>query len=628
MNALLAIAGREFRERWTLPLAAFCFGFVLLVPILRHGERALPVAAVAAVPAAWVVAVLMGGSVIARDLADGRLGFFFARPVPWWSIAGGKLLAAFALTIATAVAGALPAALFGWDTAAFAAGLLQVVTSGGLAINLAVLPVLIGLGHAASVVYRSRSRWAALDFALLALALAGGIALVRSLERGGVWPQAALPGERYVLGALLLLAALTLAPALVQLARGRSDMRRGHRALSLTLWSGLLLPLAVVGGYAAWQASLGVEAFPSRHVTGASSDGRYVALVATRPAEGGVAGFLLETGSGRALRLGARRSSPAFAGDARIAAWLEAPFFDWGGGDELSYAGLSGGVPKVETLELETRLPRESVRQLSLDAAAERVAVVQSHTLSVHELPSGRTLSRTAAADGEWIAAAFLRDGRLRAFRRIRTVAGSPGRPTLPGFIELVELAGGVPTAGARLDAVGHAVLCSPPAAERVLLLEPLAPRSYSLHEAATGRRLGVFAGDDGYTVAHAVLLDDGGAALVESDHVRNRLRLALDGQPHRLVELPPGLATLGGVLKHNLLSIAIRRQLPFEPGRFGPELVETLLVAIDTGEVVRREPRLAPAGGVATLFITSEGDLVRLDPATGERQVLLKAGP
>lgn len=105
MRALLAIAARELRERWTLVAASFAGGFVLLAIALREGERALPIAVIAAVPSAWAVALLMGGSVIARDLGEGRLGFFYARPVPWWAIGGGKLLAALLLAPAAALAG-------------------------------------------------------------------------------------------------------------------------------------------------------------------------------------------------------------------------------------------------------------------------------------------------------------------------------------------------------------------------------------------------------------------------------------------------------------------------------------------------------------------------------------------
>jgi hypothetical protein len=636
MSALLAIAGRELRERWGLPLAAFCWGLVLLVPILRYDEKALSLAPVAAVPAAWVVALLMGGSVIARDLADGRLAFFFARPVPWWAIAGGKLLAALALTLATAVAGAVPTLLAGWDKAAFAAWLRDGLTGGGLAINLVLLLVLIGLGHAASVVYRSRSPWAALDFALFALAIAGGAALVRALARWGLWWGEPLPRERFVLGVLLVLATLALAPALVQVALGRSDIRRGHRAVSITLWSGVLLLLAVVGGFVAWAVSLGPEAFPSRYVTGASNDGRFVVLDAAREAQGpgSRARFLLDTRSGRALRLSALRSSPSFSPDGHGAVWLVEPFFSPGWLEEVELARLSGVTPEIEPVELESALPHARLRALALDAKAERVAILQSHTLSVHELPSGRTLSRSTAADGEWVTAAFLPDGRLRAFRRIRAVGGAPGRPTIPGFVEIVELAGGVPSSGIRLDAVGHAALWSAPDHERVLLLEPLAPRAYSLHEAASGRRLRVFTGEDGLAVHDAHLLEDGGVALIESDYERNRLRLALDGQPDRLVELPGGQASIGGALPGGLLSVGVGPALPRVVNRPPADAAQVLLIASQTGEIVRREPGLAlatPSFGHASpatssLFLASGGELVRLDAATGERRVLLKA--
>ena len=260
------------------------------------------------------------------------------------------------------------------------------------------------------------------------------------------------------------------------------------------------------------------------------------------------------------------------------------------------------------------------------------MAIVQSETLSVHELPSGRPLSSTSAADGGWIAAAFLEDGQLRAFRRVRAALGAPGQGVMPGRIEIVSLKGGVPESATRLDAVGHAVLSSPADAELVLLLEPLAPNRYSLHDPRTGRRLRTFSGEGGFQVASARLLDDGAVALVETLAPMRRLRLAREGQPDRVAELPQGAAFVSAG-PPGLLAIA-----RFEIAR-GPQAGETLFFSTDTAEPRGREPGLLPAFGyapwlsprgtaAAQLFVSDTGELVRLDPSTRERRVLLPSSP
>lgn len=648
MRAFLAVMARELRDRWTLALAVFCFGWVPFVLALVHGARALEIAAVLAVPIAWSVALLMGGSVIVRDLADGRLGFFFARPVPWWAIAGGKLLAALLLTIATAFAGALPAMLTEGDFAAYARALARGAASGGLAFHLVLVVGLIAFGHAAGVVYRSRSTWAALDVALFAASVLLAIYLYRAFARIGA--AFAMPADLWRLALQLLLVALVpLAAAAMQVAIGRSDFRRGHRALSLTLWSGAFVWFAVLGGLLARELLATPADFARRHLARATGDGRFLAVIGDQPVpEAGVASFLLDTASGRSLRTPVL-GPLAFAPDGRHAAWAEeAPLWRRHLRDlDLALADLSGPAPVVETLELDPPLPAAPVRDLALDAGAGRVAVVQALTLSVHELPSGRSISRTAGADGEWVTAAFLGDGRVRALRRVRPVVGGPGRATLPGFLELVELAGGVPSSRAPLDAVGHAVLASGIAGERILLHEPIASpigsagvaaRTVSLHEAASGQRLRAFQGEDGWTVTDAALLEDG-VAVVERRAQSSRLRLAMDGGADRLVELPAGFVMLGGELPGARIVLGLWPSARV-PRAGEPHGGEALIVSLAAGEVVGREADLVPTArgglyggwrelrGAASLFETKAGELVRLDPATGSRQVVLAAAP
>ncbi len=637
MRALVAIMLRELRERWTLPVATFFFGFVPLVLVVRAGERPLPLAAVMAVPTAWAVALMMGGSVIARDLGEGRLGFFYARPVSWWAIAGGKLLAAMVLTLVTPLAGALPWVFAEGKLTGVGSAFHDWATNGSLALFLALLLGLVAFGHAAAVVFRSRSPWAALDFLLFAGAVLAAVTLYRAFVRLGVVASGAPPEAWGFALKLLLVAAVPLAAAAAQAAFGRSDLRRGHRVLSLTLWGSALVWFAVVGGLLVRELAATPAEFPVRQVARAAADGRFVSLYATESmARGGrTASFLLDTASGRFVRIPVSR--PSFASDGRHAVWtVEAPFWRLRDRElDLALARLDGAAPLVETVELDPPLPEgEGVLDLVLGAGAERVAIVQPHTLSLHELPSGRSLSRTAATDGEWVAAAFLADGRVRALRRLRAVVGGPGRAVIPGFLEVVEMAGGVPSGRLPLESVYHAVLASSLAGERILLYEPQAPRTASLHDARNGRRLRSFTGEPGRPLVDAMLLASGAVAVVEGTGVSSRLRLATDGEPDRLVELPAGVALLGGELPGGRLAVGLYRGRTAGSGNSR----DTLVVALASGEIVRREAGIVPAlrqglsgfgrpsPAASTLFEAESGDIVRLDPETGQRQLVLAA--
>lgn len=631
MRALLAITARELRERWTLPFALFVWGFVPLFLVRYVDITARPLATIAAVTAAWALALLMGGSVIARDLAEGRLAFFFARPLPWWSIAGGKLLAALLMAIVAPLAGVLPALLFDWNPAKDAEGLGQLLSGGGLAVKLALLLALVSFGHVATVVYRARSTWAAVDFLLLGCCAVGGVWLFHAFKRLGVVLGGPPPSPWALLLPLLLIAAVPLTAALVQVAVGRSDLQRGHRALSLTFWCGVLAWLVVLSGMLARERALTPAALSGRGVSGASPDGRLVGILGS-PGGGREAAFVYDTASGRSLRLGLEYW-PAFSADGEHVAWVEeAPFWRQRRPTEIQLARFSGAEVVVETVELTSWVPPDAIVGLALSPQADKLAIVQRRTLSVFELPSGRALSSSSASDGDWMTATFLNDGQLRAFRRVRPVVGPPGAGIAPGRIEVVSMSGGVPTTVIPLEAVGHAVLISASEGDLVLLLEPLAPRRVSLHDTRTGRRIATITGQDGLQLTDALLLASGRVAVVEARGPQARLRLAVEGQQDLVAALPEGAAMLSE-LPGGLLAVGrhvVRAQRPDEAKR--SVAGDTLFFSSDTAEPRGSETGLLPArrvtGTAARLFVSDAGELLLLDPVSHERRVLLPAAP
>ena len=102
MSKLLAVAGRELRERWLLFPAALAVGaFPLVLPAFGLPRDVMPVVGVvSAVSLGAAAGLITGASMLARDAANGRLGFLFSRPVSWPAIWGGKWLAAVVLVVA------------------------------------------------------------------------------------------------------------------------------------------------------------------------------------------------------------------------------------------------------------------------------------------------------------------------------------------------------------------------------------------------------------------------------------------------------------------------------------------------------------------------------------------------
>jgi hypothetical protein len=627
VRALLAITARELRERWTLPLAIFVWGFVMVLVVQFVDVIPRSLATLAALAGAWGVALLMGGSVLSRDLGDGRLAFFFARPVPWWSIAGGKLLAALLLAIATPIAGLLPTLVVDWNPAQDAASLGQMLTGGGLVLKLTLLVALVCFGHVASVVYRARSTWAAVDFLLLGACVWGGVWLFYAFKRLGVVIRFGQGSAWTLLVPLLLVAAVPVAASVAQVAVGRSDLRRGHRALSIVFWSGVLAWFVALGALLVRERAVTPATLFSRGVSGAAPDGRLVGILGN-PNRFHSAAFLFDTATGRALRVG-HGTWPAFSEDGRTAAWLEEPPF-WRGDRlmDVRLARLDDAGFTVEPVELSSGLPPAAPVAVALSPRADKLAIAQIQTLSVFDLPSGRALSSTSAEGGAWMAATFLPDGQLRALRGVRpAVGGGAAR------VEVVTISGGLTATAVPLEVAGHAVLVSPPEGDLVLLAETVTPRRISLHDTRTGRRVATFGGQDDVQVNDGFILSSGRVAIIESQGPVLRLRLAREGEPDLTAELPRGSIFLGE-LPGGLLTVGRYVQATDRLTR------ETLFFSSETAEPRGREPGLIPAlrvnslrarrvaGTAARLFVADSGELVDLDPATRERRVLLPAPP
>ena len=102
MSKLLAVAARELRERWLLFPRGFVLGFVpLVLPAFGVTGGTMPDRRPVRPrsSSARRAAVVIGSSMLARDAANGRLGFLFSRPVSWPAIWGGKWLAALVLVV-------------------------------------------------------------------------------------------------------------------------------------------------------------------------------------------------------------------------------------------------------------------------------------------------------------------------------------------------------------------------------------------------------------------------------------------------------------------------------------------------------------------------------------------------
>jgi hypothetical protein len=278
VRKLLAVAAREMRERWILFPASFALGFnPLVLPAFGVDRRFMPeVGLMTSVLLGAGAAVVMGSTMLARDVANGRLGFLFSRPVSWPAIWGGKWLAALALVVSSAFLAAIPwmaafplASIGGHHGDSWIRAMLD---EKGWGFGLTLIVLVVGLANFNATALRSRSPWFAVDLVLLLAALWA----IRQYA-APLWFYGILGKDDWT-GVLALqpLAFALLAGSLAQVAFGRTDVRRAHRAMSLAFWAVVGLTLAVPTGYWLWvrsasPAEVSVRVPPAVRAVGSTS---------------------------------------------------------------------------------------------------------------------------------------------------------------------------------------------------------------------------------------------------------------------------------------------------------------------------------------------------------------------
>jgi hypothetical protein len=398
MRAFLALVSREIHERLALLAAAAAASILPLVaPVLPATgsnppadirEAVMWVMVLTLVP---IFALLLGVSFIGRDLAEGRLGFYYAQPLSGPTIWFGKLAAVLVLVWTSQLVIMLPTAVLSREPGHllmgeshfdnFVAGWLPPSLLWGLPAGVVLV------AHAIGIVWRARSAWLVVDFVVAVLAATCAWAAVSPF----VPIVAPRMGERSVSWLVAWAVAAFILGGAMHVTSGRIDLRRSHKALSITIWTLLGFAVVTLLGYSLWVRSVDL----------ADVDG--VEGVAVGPDDwiavgGRSAGrmdfhqrFLVNLDDGRRVKMGPEGSwhwpGVVFSEDGSRAAWVEySGVGDW----PIMFADLTEPEPKPLFSGMTVGI---TWGDFAISSDGNRLALLEDQTVSVHEIDPPRQVA-------------------------------------------------------------------------------------------------------------------------------------------------------------------------------------------------------------------------------------------
>jgi hypothetical protein len=646
----MAVAAREIREKSFIFAGALLAGLLpIAIAWLGPGAQGNDVRNVAALVLAasigGVLALMLGSTSIGAELAEGRMGFFFSRPLSSLAIWAGKTAAAALLVLGSILLVVLPATLAGGGLRSLSGKVdhrvldnyplpdfsdWQLVALGG-----AVLLILLAFSQAAGIAFRSRSKWLAVDAFCFAAVLALVFDAGRRLFLASATVCLAIAVAALLLGFIVAVPVACFAGVRA----GRVSLVRTHRWLSLVIWAFVLPISAGIEGYSAWVLSPCPNDLRSQLEVFAASEGPWVwASGVARGRFDFQSRFLLNTTTRDFIRLGDsdyRNWRLTFDELGSRAAWVEPD----GQRLDLFTADLSARVPrKAPTrISFSGRAP-----DLVLSRDGKLLATLDRFNVAVLTLPEGRLVASAAVPrkqrsdianiDALGCRATFLGPDRLRIYA-VQPSTVSPRARELEIY-ELDFSRGKVTKTGqASFETVP--LFLTDQAAERILARE-LSTRQTTLLDARTGALISTIA-PEGESGRWADFLSDGRLALVESHEGRMTATIfSPSGRDERKLELGAGYRPYFGEIEPARLIVE------FDAQKRGSEPSKHVLLDLANGasrklpagelpnrwrRVWQSDPAAAPRPGSlsARLLVERHGaSIVELDPATGARRTII----
>ncbi len=653
MRVFCALVWRECFERRLLLLASAFLGIVpLLMPWMPGNahiepkDLSLAVMVVLTLLFGGLTLVILGSTIVGRDLSEDRLGFYFSRPISSWILWLSRIVAAYVLLCISLFLLVMPTLVgdFGLLVERFSSrrsghavpllGFNEVYSirnvwnslperpQSGLQLAglLLVLLVLLVLTHATSTIIRGRNAWVLADLA--------GLAIVGVLG----WSARNLMVQEEAMGALVwsewLLIPWILMSGLiagaVQLARGRTDLAGGHHYLSATLWSMLILGALTFNIYARYVASSSLGDLEDTTFVRPSPNDEWLAVggpvVHRARAE---AAFLVDSKSERSWRLGSLGTvyaSLKFSTDNSTVAWVRCKSFS-----VLDCRVWTKDLNDADSPPRLTDVPFESRSEgLAISDDGSRVAYTQTRRLVVYDVSSGHLLAAIDAEQPHEVS--FDTVDRIR----FQELVDDPNRPRQR--IMQLDIASRQKTELGRLPP-GLRTFHSP--RDGRILFTQINPPGFGLYDSAIGAQIGEVHAR-GVLPRQSLFLVDGRVVLMFRDEFAASLTvLSRDGAEEFTITGPTAVSgRFGGELSAGRVLVGFNEPLSGETPvlSLGPGLRigwTTYVLDLETQQLDAIGVGVMPLGsplGMPShrLFMASGRTIIRWDPEATDYRTLL----
>ncbi|HEY6050369.1 MAG TPA: hypothetical protein VIZ58_03915, partial [Thermoanaerobaculia bacterium] len=400
--------------------------------------------------------------------------------------------------------------------------------------------------------------------------------------------------------------------------RGRTDPRAAHRALSAIVWTGLSAAAIALTIYSRWVLAAPPTALDSvESATPLGSEG-WIALDGV--ARGARAQFLYDTRTGLSRRLSGRA---VVSGDGSTAVWgaRESRREPW----VVHTVRLDGSAASAR----ETKIVLKDANRMFVSADGSRLGSIEGGLLSVAELASGRSLASVRIGKPSMFAeGVFVGRDLVRIYAR-------PGYAEDPLEILEVDL---------RAPALRHTGTASSPRAwywgtpahDRFVDTDR-EHRVWTLCDGGSGAVLATMRDGESVSSGRPIALADGRWALLLADAKESWIEVfSSGGERLSRIAIGPKDSRLrpGGEIAPGRLAVGLAVPHGGPRGRTD----YTLYVAdLDRGTAARiagglrpivvfRSADVRPGSEATRLYLDDTNSLVRFDPATGGRRVLLAA--